>query len=1621
MSQQIVQQIHAALARFASDSRLYELTLEQEDGLGSGGLLVEAFLADDCLQEVGARDVIALSTSAHIGIGRLLGQRATLHASLADGSRTRFHGFVSHAAMLGSEGGLARYRLRMAPWLWLLTQSRNSRVWQDASVADIAESIFQQYAPHARWRWSKGMADSPQRSYCCQYRESDYDFVRRLLTEEGIAWRFEDTEDGQELVLFDDSSQQAALPEDASSAAGAGLRYHAARAGETSDTVQSLRHQRALAVGSTAVLSYDYKAKRTVSASIPVRAGSYGKSAPMLESCDYAGQYFYPNGSEAERYATLQMQAHEARANQWQARSTVRTLRAGTRITLAQGPLDEGGGEYAVLRVCSVGVNNLPGQVQHGLAELFGPVPELLEQLAAPLDGLPEDFPAVLAQARSSGYANSFEALPADMPWRPVHAGGIARQHPRPTAHGCQSAIVVGGDNGGGPGGPGAGEIHCDALGRVRIRFHWQDNADATCWVRVAQRSAGGGMGSQFLPRIGQEVLVQFIENDIDRPIIVGALYNGQGEGGTMPTPGGQAAQAMDGLFAPAHDHGPSAQGNLAGGHSPVWHGAAAASGDHRNTAAQWGVRSKEFGGGGYNQLLFDDTDSQGRIQLRTTQSATELNLGHLLHGADNFRGSLRGQGAELRSDAYGAVRGGSGLLVSTYKLAHSASQREPAGDNTAGIAMLKQAVALADTFNDSALRHGTVPLAAHVGAPEGKGSRLSAQEAPLRALQTAVSGMVDSAGFSKARDAAGKRTTATGADKLPHSADPVVAISAKEGLALSAARDLQFANGEVAAFSSGKDTQLSSGAQMRIHSNQAIGMLGGAVGPGEQGLGIQLVAARDNLVSQAQAGEMKVQARDDVNIKSSNAHIDWASAKKISLSTAGGANITIDGGNITVQCPGKLQIKAGKKNFTGAAERHYSLPVMPVTVPAVVVGRKLESTFALDQLATLAQNSSKVEFVFMMVPIFGYDLPAKSYIKLYDALRSGSVKNPDIKLMDGCHYPAEFDNETRKIHVHKAAAERAAKSRGDSWELVAALLHEFGHYIDLILRKDFTPKDEVTADAGGEEGARFAYQVAFYDFTGSSETAYADYSGPGYSGPLKANYAVVRAEILKRQGKDAQSREGKEGSTEQFGAGMGEHHKEHPSSSFGHQSIESVLERAGFNENLRKRIYFGNWLRDFSQMVDPAIVRKPGAPKSFPEKISRAHLTRLVDVLAESEFVDRPAEKAIYTVTERNLGVYRPVEHIDNPTSHSQNAPNPKDIDPDFQSPPTKQDVAIDPVKSMKHYIAASRTYMCEQLEKAVAAGPSNQGCIHFGAALHVLEDYFAHSNFIELSLRKVGFKDVLPWTSPAAGKHAYPVVTGMFDKDDVIASTAGLIAETLFKVQWEFKASKPYERTKADKIILILLEEHRDRRMLEGYKAYLAARDKWASIPGHQYAEGALHYTLGMVGNVFNWVYSTLIVLIGNSIDEEQVVRMGDPNKNGSTDPTHSQLAKDHDNHPFHILAAHLARHAVLEVGRSMAQQWFGTPNLGSISSPSAVAAAFLCHPEECTWQDSIVRSWGTANPKAVARGASATEWEALEKAHKKEVMDQIERMSSASKRSWKYVNKYYEDLFGSKETVK
>lgn len=904
-------QLLSRLLRFSAATRLYRLDIA---GQTEDRFLVEAHVTVDALHTVGATELIVLSLDADAPAKSLLGCRATLEMRLADGGVHRCTGLIHEVARLGGDGGFCRYRLRLAPWPWLLTQASTSRVWQDKSLLEVVEDVFREFLQHADWHWS---ADAlacldrlPLRSYTVQYRQTHFDFISRLLAGEGLSWRMEEhatSPQGHRMVIFADSTARACFPEDATSAAHGGIRFHGAREQEQQDGIQALTACRSLQAASYALLSYDDQNKRAIAASIPTHHAFGGRAAPWLESYDSAGLAARDDSDAADRHARLMMEAAEARNKLWRGRGTVRSLQAGSRFTLMQGPLAGQERDYAVLSVLGVGVNNLPADTEAALAELFGPLPVLLEEAVATClkaTGMVQPQACdqgLIALARRMGYANVFEAIRADIPWRPVLADGTGMERrPHAPSHGSQSAIVVGYRGETQPNGP--DEICCDRLGRVRIRFHWQgrhDDAAATCWVRVGQRCAGPGMGMQFLPRIGQEVLVQFLENDLERPIVLGALYNGRGEGGVAPTPGGEVKVSAEiRVFHQAGDTAISGQGNLAGGHSPTWHGASADLDGHRNPAAQWGIRSKEFGGWGYNQLLFDDSNQRGRIQLKTTQAGSELNLGHLIHNADNYRGSFRGTGVELRTDAYGVIRAGRGILFSSYRVEHRAQHRDPAGDNTGQRAMARQAAHIRKTFDEAVRTHRTVGMA------EG-----------LDAMKQAIAGQAEIA-----------------QQDLPASSTPLIQIAAKEGLGVVAGQHLQLANGGGVSLINGQDAQHVSGQHLRVRTQQAIGVLAGATSAGDKGIGLQMIAAQRDVDVQAQAGTLTVQARDQLQVVSANAGVTWAAARKITLATAGGASIVIDGGNITVLCPGELTVHAGQTLLDGPIQHLVQLPVLPRT-----------------------------------------------------------------------------------------------------------------------------------------------------------------------------------------------------------------------------------------------------------------------------------------------------------------------------------------------------------------------------------------------------------------------------------------------------------------------------------------------------------------------------------------------------------------------------------------------------------------------------------------------------------------------------------------------------------------
>ena len=915
----------ASLATFSDASRLYAI-----DGDGSiSQLQVERWSGSEALSSCYVWTIDALSTDANLSLDDMLGQRAALRATLADGSNAVRSGLVCEAQAQGSDGGLARYRLVLVPWLWLLGQGRHSRIFQDQSVLDIAATVFGDYSDYASWKITPDarslIAQVRPRSYAVQYRETDLAFVERLLAEEGLGYSFVEDDSapaGHTLVIFGDSGQ---LPEDQSSAndaSGAGLRYHRSSATEESDTLQALGPALQLAPDAVTLLSYDYAAVSAVSASTTID-GAQGQR----EAYDPVGMYAFADSREAQHYAQLAAQAHEDQQQRWEGRGTIRSARVGTRFRVTQAPWEGQSNAptaFVWTRVWHAGINNLPESVQQAVQKTLGGAD------TTQVNGIPHQVDKALwERAKTIGYAQHFDAIASDHPWRPALDDGHGlRLNPRPTAPGVQTAIVVGpeGETSSGASGP----LHADSMGRIKVQFHWQ-GAGASCWLRMTQRYAGSGHGMQALPRIGQEVLVNFMDGDIDRPVVVGALYNGQGEAGVAPSPGASAVAPTTELYTQAADFQPSAQGNLAGGNSPAWHGGSAgelAQGGQRNAAALSGYKTKEFGGDGFNQLVFDDSTAQLRVQLATTQHATQLNLGHLIHQADNHRGSFRGLGFELRTDAYGAVRAGQGVLLSTFGI----SDADPAGDNAAGIALAKQWSTLAGAFNGAAQTHQTVQLSGVIGPTKSNQSALDDKAAPIAAWVTQASGMVSANAFDGAQDDAGSKSTSTAKGNVPHGTDAVVSVSARAGLAMVSGQDTAFVSNENVQLASGQDIDVAAGGALRLHTGQAIGILGGAIKAGDKaaGTGLTMIAGSGDVDVQAQAGTLQVASLDDLKIQSQSDNVNWASAKKITLSTAGGASIVIEGGNVTFMCPGTITVHAGTKSFVGAANVNTKLPALP-------------------------------------------------------------------------------------------------------------------------------------------------------------------------------------------------------------------------------------------------------------------------------------------------------------------------------------------------------------------------------------------------------------------------------------------------------------------------------------------------------------------------------------------------------------------------------------------------------------------------------------------------------------------------------------------------------------------
>lgn len=658
-----------------------------------------------------------------------------------------------------------------------------------------------------------------------------------------------------------------------------------------------------------------------------------------------------------------------------------------------------------------------------------------------------------------------------------------------------------------------------------------------------------------------------------------------------------------------------------------------------------------------------------------------------------------------------------------------------------------------------------------------------------------------------------------------------------------------------------------------------------------------------------------------------------------------------------------------------------------PSQTPVDMTSHTLHSRVALELLTQMAATLPPDVFAQEMSDVFGKDIPLHLYCTLQEKLTAGEIEQPPVLLTWELGREADYDNRERVIRIDWAFFVRATSHEHQHWWLLMALVHEFGHHIDNLLRHDLiNDRPWVAADAPGEEGHLFTLWITEAARPKLDELTFATYAiiePPAPDRGYKVAWTTACQDIREYLSSVDFQSEPSHGHAdrEAFEAGSGE------AKGSTHQTIEWVLRDFEFKQNEIDAVYFGNWLRDYSQIVDPKITRAADMPKDFPATLSREGWTSLVDVLAAKKFFDlRFQYPDKLKVTPEKLGVYRPHEHIDNPLVIDPPFADPRMRDPDFE-PWVLQDnpvLGVDPDTSRKRYIARSVDYITQELRLAMRLGRSLDGLRNLGAALHVVEDLFAHSNFAELSLIKAGHTRVLPWTTRGDVKWGLPLVTGTFGASDVVASLAGPLGKILFSTaELEFELTQPGYRSERDKVMLVLLSEHPDQDYFNAFIALLKARDglvtlaKKVGVDTLKFYRWLVNTPAGILVNAYNSAAQGVLTWIGNSVDDAQTLLGSDPNVDATVEPSHSQLSKDHAEHPLHDLAALLATEAVRKVARSMVDYWAGKPG----ADPVAVASALFCHPADSEWQHPIITAWAGSNPDEVARSESKSE---LDKTH-------------------------------------
>ncbi|MBQ5949684.1 type VI secretion system tip protein VgrG [Massilia sp. ST3] len=514
-----------------------------------------------------------LSDDAGIELEAMHGKLLCISLVQVDGSLRPFTGYVASFKLVKTDGGVAFYEGVLKPWLAYTRLRRNNRLFHAQNLREQAETIFAGYGGLPIWEWEIA-GEQPQLTMATQWDETDHNYLCRRWEAAGYSYWYEHSGEGHTLRVCDDTRTAAPIDE-----ASPGIRFHGAGGAAEENAINHWSPLRRWASGQAAVSGFDFKNPRPVHAEI-VTINQQG-DIPQLEVHSYEGHYGFKDQPGADQLARLRMEEIEARGKLYQAQGNNRQVAAGRWFKLLDHFSESEDCEFLILEVHHEASNNYL-QGNDAVAE----------------------------------YRNRLRCQPKTVPWRPGR--GFNSTDTRLLA--LQTATVVGPE--------GQGSLNVDQYGRIQVKFHWDRDESGSCWVRVSSNWAGGEKGLASHPRVGSEVIVQWLDGNPDHPIVTGSVYNQ----GFMPPWKLPEQRALTGLR--------SRELTTEGGNTP---------------------------GGRSNHLVLDDTQGQIQAQLKSDHLASQLSLGHIHRIEDNAgRKDARGQGFELRTDGHGAVRAQQGLLLST-------------------------------------------------------------------------------------------------------------------------------------------------------------------------------------------------------------------------------------------------------------------------------------------------------------------------------------------------------------------------------------------------------------------------------------------------------------------------------------------------------------------------------------------------------------------------------------------------------------------------------------------------------------------------------------------------------------------------------------------------------------------------------------------------------------------------------------------------------------------------------------------------------------------------------------------------------------------------------------------